>query len=75
MHNDSNPLQETQKYSSNIPKLDAPADSGSHNLNFNNTEENPSPATESFNPFDNLQTGNTESYDNFNQDYYDYNSG
>lgn len=66
-----------QKYSSNIPKLSAPDESSNHNLNQNIAEEPIATGGESYNPFD-AYTGdnsNTGYNENYNQGYYDYNSG
>ena len=77
----SNQNEAPQQYNSSVPKLDAPQKSGSHALDFNNTEEeNVNPAslgTLVTGTFDDFQTGgNTDpSYDNYNQGYYDQNSG
>lgn len=67
-----------QKYSTNIPKLSAPDESNNHNLTANATEDQQTATGgESYNPFDNYTggSGNAGYNENYNQGYYDYNSG
>ena len=69
--------EQTQKFSQNIPKLSAPDESTNHNLASNVADENIVTGEQSYNPFDSY-TGNNDNAgynENYNQGYYDYNTG